>query len=228
VVFHAFGVRRATDAVGPPRRDAAGMLVRPLLLAGLGAMVYGGLVERRLNRLGATDEELRTSYPGHDAIIDPYTSTTMATTIDAPPCAVWPWLVQMGCDRAGFYSYDRLDNGGVPSAERIHPEWQDLHEGGRVACTPSGRFWFDVERLVPERTLVLRGRYGGRRFATDSTWGFHLRPTDDGGTRLVVHGSGSGHPRSVVALVNHVFWAPAHWIMQLRQFAGLRRRAKAR
>ena len=56
----------------------------------------------------------------------------MATTIAAPPERVWPWLVQMGCDRAGFYSFDRLDNGGRPSADRIHTHWQKLREGDRV------------------------------------------------------------------------------------------------
>ena len=134
----------------------------------------------------------------------------------------------MGCDRESFYSWDRLDNGGVPSAERIHPEWQDLERGGRIVSTPGGRFWFDVTVLERERTLVLRARIGRPRFWTDSTWGFHLRPTGDGGTRLVVQGRGAGHPRPLVALVNHLTWEPAHWIMQLRQFAGLRRRAEGR
>ena len=204
------------------------MPARWLLLAGLGVAAYASLVEPRLNRFGATQEELRTPYPGQDLIPDPYTQTTMATTIAAPPAEVWPWLAQMGCDRAGFYSWDRLDNGGVPSAERIHPEWQDLERGGRIVSTPDGRFWFDVAALERERTLVLRARIGRPRFWTDSTWGFHLRPTGDRGTRLVVQGRGAGHPRPLVALVNRLTWEPAHWIMQLRQFAGLRRRAEGR
>ena len=57
----------------------------------------------------------------------------MATTVAAPPQCVWPWLVQMGSDRAGFYSFDRLDNGGRPSSERLHPHWQNLRQGGRIA-----------------------------------------------------------------------------------------------
>lgn len=204
------------------------MPARWLALAGLGVAAYAGVVEPRLNRFGATQEELHTPYPGQDLIPDPYTQTTMATTIAASPAEVWPWLVQMGCDRAGFYSWDRLDNGGAPSAERIHPEWQDLQQGGRIVSTPGGRFWFDVTVLERERTLVLRARIGRPRFWTDSTWGFHLRPTGDGGTRLVVHGRGAGHPRPLVAVVNHLTWEPAHWIMQLKQFAGLRRRAEGR
>jgi hypothetical protein len=202
--------------------------VRPLLVAAVAAGAYAGIVRPRLNRLGATDAEARASYPGDALIVDPYTTTTMATTIAAPPARVWPWLVQMGCDRAGFYSWDRLDNGGHASAERLHPEWQDLEQGGRIVSTPSGRYWFDVAVLEPERTLVLRAEIGNARFSSDSTWGFHLRPTDDGGTRLVVHGRGAGRPRRLIALVNHFSWEPAHWIMQRKQFAGLRRRAEGR
>ena len=78
----------------------------------------------------------------------------MATTIAAPPERVWPWLVQMGCDRAGFYSFDRLDNGGRPSADRIHTEWQNLREGDRIASIPDASRWFDVALLVPERRPV--------------------------------------------------------------------------
>ena len=77
-------------------------------------------------------------------------------TIDAPPALVWPWLVQMGCDRAGWYSWDRLDNGSVPSAERIHPEWQTLAVGDRLVSTPSGGAWFVVAALEWERFLGLR------------------------------------------------------------------------
>ncbi|HEY6689139.1 MAG TPA: hypothetical protein VI094_23345 [Propionibacteriaceae bacterium] len=53
----------------------------------------------------------------------------MAVTIEAPPERVWPWLVQMGYDRAGWYSWDRLDNGGRPSVDRIYPEWQEVKLG---------------------------------------------------------------------------------------------------
>ena len=75
---------------------------------------------------------------------------------------MWPWLVQMGCDRAGFYSWDRLDNGGRPSAENVHPEWQDLEQGGRITSTPDGKLWFDVATLERERALVLRAAKAAR------------------------------------------------------------------
>src|SRR6185436_10437055 len=85
----------------------------------LGIAAYALVVRPRMLRAGATEAELAEQYPGADLIPGGRRGGTMATTIDAPPPAVWPWLVQMGCDRAGWYSWDRLDNAGHPSADSI-------------------------------------------------------------------------------------------------------------
>jgi proline iminopeptidase len=210
---------------------------RALAGAALAVATYDRVLRPRLMTWGSTREERETSYPGDDVMPEGRRSSVMATTIDAPPEDVWPWLIQMGADRAGFYSWDRLDNGGRPSAESIHPEWQDLQEGGRIVSVPGGGAWFDVALLRPERDLVLRAAFTlpkPRNFDpdgplpraySDSTWAFHLRPTVSRGTRLVVTDISRGRPAALVELVNRVFWHPAHWVMQLRQFAQLRRRA---
>ena len=186
--------------------------------AGLGA--YAAVLRPRLNRFGASDAELHSGFPGDDLIPDPYTVTTMATTIDAPPSAVWPWLVQMGCDRAGFYSFDRLDDGGRPSATRIHHG--DLTQGGGSCRYPTGasgstsRSSSRSARSCSARPCVPRGRAAtapgaftcARRRGTDAA----RRPRPRRRTS----------PADLA--INHLFWEPAHWVMQLRQFAGLRRR----
>jgi proline iminopeptidase len=142
----------------------------------------------------------------------------------------------MGCDRAGWYSWDRLDNGGVPSTERIHPEWQDLAVGDRLASTPSGRAWFEVAALEPERFLGLRASInlrGGRPFDTadhgayvDALWRFQLKELPGGRTRLVVSGYASARPRFLQGIADLLFWEPAHWVMQTRQLANLKLRAE--
>jgi proline iminopeptidase len=101
-------------------------------LAGFAAGVYAMAVRPRLLRWGATHEEVETPFPGAELIPGGRRGATMAVTIDAPPARVWPWLVQMGCDRAGWYSWDRLDNAGRPSAEHIIPEWQTLAPSAEV------------------------------------------------------------------------------------------------
>jgi len=62
---------------------------------------------------------------------------------------------------------------------------------------------------------------------SDSAWGFFLRPTADGHARLIVTGKARGKPRALIAVANRLFWDPAHWVMQFKQFAGLRRRAES-
>jgi hypothetical protein len=198
----------------------------PLLALLVGA--YALAVRPRLLRWGATEDEVRRQYPGADLIPGGERGPTMAVTIDAPPSRVWPWLVQMGCDRAGWYSWDRLDNAGAPSAERVHPEWQDLSVGDRLASTPSGSVWFEVAALEPERFLALRAPLDLRgrpfdtagprpRFYSDSLWAFLLEELPGDRSRLVVSGYASARPRRIVPTIgNFIFWEPAHWIMQTR------------
>jgi len=198
---------------------------------GVGALVRA---RKELRNVGATRAERRAILPGDELVSGARSPSTMAVTIDMPPSEVWPWLVQMGCDRAGFYSWDRLDNGGRPSASRIHPEWQTLAVGDRVLCTPDGRFWFDVERLESERVLVLRSSIDlGRRqpfdtseprprFFADGIWEFVLAELPEGKTRLVVRSFGIARPR-LLGAVNLVFWDPAHVVMQTRQLRNLKR-----
>ena len=208
---------------------------KALFSIAIGAYVLA--VRPRLLRWGATDEEVRRPYPGRDLLPGSTRGATMAVTIEAPPSRVWPWLVQMGCNRAGWYSWDSLDNGGVPSAERIHPEWQQISAGDRMPSTPSGSAWFEVAALEPERFLALRAPLDLRgrpfatsgprpRFFTDSLWAFLLDKLPGERTRLIVSGYACANPRLLKALGDFVFWEPAHWVMQTRQFANLKRRAE--
>jgi proline iminopeptidase len=156
----------------------------------------------------------------------------MATTLPAPPERVWPWLVQMGYDRAGWYSWDKLDHGGKPSADQIVPQWQNLAEGQRLNSMGRGRNWMTVAALEPNRTLVLRSIYQLPSFRTPdprsgplpracvvAIWGFHLRPAPGGGTRLVVRKRGRG-PRAYTWPVDLLYDA-VHFMMQTRQFHNL-------
>jgi hypothetical protein len=213
--------------------------LRRLAGAALALVAYLVLVRPRLLRAGATDDEVAEPFPGAGLIPGGTRGGTMAVTIEAPPSAVWPWLAQMGCDRAGWYSWDRLDNAGVPSTERIHPEWQHVEVGDRWSSTPSGATWFEVAAVEPERFLALRAPidlHGGRPFDTsgrrprlynDTLWCFLLEQLPGERTRLIVSGYSAEQPRALIALGNILFWEPAHWIMQRRQFANLKRRAEA-
>jgi hypothetical protein len=107
-------------------------------------------------RWGATKDEVWGPFPGAEIIPGGKRGATMAVTINAPPSYVWPWLVQMGHDRAGWYSWDRLDNAGKPSARHVHPEWQSIYIGQHLQSDPKGNHWFEVAALEPEHFLGLR------------------------------------------------------------------------
>lgn len=206
------------------------------LLGLLGA--YALVVRPRMLRWGATNEEIDHAYPGAELIPEGQRSATMAVTIEAPPARVWPWLVQMGTDRGGWYSWDRLDNWGRSSTDRIHPEWQQISVGDRFAGTPDGSQSWEVAALDPKRFLALRMSLDLRghpfdpqatrrpRSYTDSLWGFLLDELPGDRTRLVVSGYWTLRPRRLQPIISFLFMEPAHWIMQTRQFANLRRRAE--
>jgi hypothetical protein len=160
---------------------------KALGIARVTASVFAGWIRPWLMRWGATDEEVAGRYPGADVVRNGERAATMAVTIDAAPEQVWPWLVQMGWDRGGWYSRDRIDNAGRPSAIEVHPEWQDLIVGDQLrAWSPGGVLapW-EVAAIGPNRFLGLhkltdlRGRSLDRRQPRPSAymeglWGFQL------------------------------------------------------
>ncbi len=205
---------------------------------GLAASAYALVIRPRLLRWGATPDELREPFPGMDIVPGGKRGVTMATSIDAPPSRVWPWLVQMGFDRAGWYSWDRLDRAGRPSAKEIHPEWQAISLGQHLLSDPKGPHWFEVAALEPEHFLGLRAAFhlpSGRQYESteprparflDTLWAFWLKELPGERTRLIVSGYTAASPRLLNALAGFVFWEPAHWLMQTKQFAELKRRVE--
>ncbi|WP_269172701.1 hypothetical protein [Modestobacter sp. VKM Ac-2981] len=158
-------------AVGPWR----GLLV----LFGLaGAAIHLAVVRPRQLTWGATADEVSRPLPGDDLVACPTFLATRAISVAAPPEEIWPWLVQVGVTRAGWYSYDLLDNLGRPSARRVVPELQNLAPGDVVPMSPDGRQGLRVHAMDPPRTMVW-GTPG------DTTWVWQLEPRPDGTTRVL-------------------------------------------
>jgi hypothetical protein len=102
---------------------------------------------------GIEKDEGTKPLPGDEVVTAPVASETRGITIDATPEQIWPWLVQMGFGRAGWYSYDRLDQRGK-SADGINEAWQTLAVGDIMPTHPGGGF--EVTTVDPGRALVLR------------------------------------------------------------------------
>jgi hypothetical protein len=155
-----------------------------------GAAVTGvGYLRTWSLRWGATDEELDALLPGDDLVSRANVIATRAVTVRAAVADVWPWIAQLGQGRAGFYSYDFLENlvgCDIHSADRIVPEWQSIDEGAELRLHPQVRLV--VAEVEPGRALVLRGGVpiGTMPAPYDFTWAFVVSEQPDGSTRLVV------------------------------------------
>jgi hypothetical protein len=201
-------------------------------LAAAAGFLTHAVLPRMLGTWGATDTEKAMPLPGDDLVPDADEVQTMAVTIPARPEDVWPWLVQMGVDRAGLYSYTWVENGllhlGVTNADRIHPEWQDLKVGDIIAFTPDGypggRHGPRVVALEPGRHLVLDSSPGAPPGTVTGTWQFVLRAAGDSATRLLLRTRyGSRRPTSL--RVTDFILRPAYLVMDRAMLLGIRKRA---
>ena len=97
----------------------------------------------------------RSALPGDELIPAPRKTITHSIKINAPSERIWPWLVQLGSGRAGWYSYDRIDNGGTPSVKQIVPELQNIAVGDLIPAVPNTKDAFIVQKVIPGKAIVL-------------------------------------------------------------------------
>jgi hypothetical protein len=128
---------------------------------------------------GSTDAEVSAAMPGDDVVARVSFNATRAVSIAAPPGSIYPWLVQMGVGRAGWYSYDVLDNLARPSATVILPEHQQIEVGDVVPMSPDGKQGMRVLDFRQDKWLLWWDGLG------DSTWAWSIEPGEDGTSRLV-------------------------------------------
>ncbi len=167
----------------------------------VGAALYVYVIRPWHLRWQTTPEEAAEPMPGDDLIANPSIRLTRAITIEAPPAAIWPWLVQMGYRRAGWYSYDLFDNDNV-HMHRIIPEFQDLRVGDIMRTDAEGGF--RVEAIDPGRSIVTMIRGQEMRTTADIALCLLLGPLDPDGQRarltLRLHGR---------------FWGASGWLFGL-------------
>ncbi|HTX58881.1 MAG TPA: hypothetical protein VMH02_04320, partial [Verrucomicrobiae bacterium] len=143
-------------------------------------------VAQRARSVQPTSAERSARLCGDDLIAKPIVSITHAISIHADVEAVWPWLAQMGAGRAGWYSYDLIDNGGRPSVSRVVPDLQHVEVGMLFPALPGAKDAFIVTQAAPPHMLVLAVPSSTRGWM--SSWSFTLERRAAGVTRLIVRG----------------------------------------
>jgi len=190
-------------------------------------------------RWGSTDEEVDLSLPGDDLIPGAKLTATHAITIKASPAQIWPWLVQIGQGRGGFYSYDWIENSmglDIHTAKQILPEYQDLKVGDVIPLSPDG-MGVPVSILKPEKSLVLHGdtRLPGPGITPPmkegdylaTVWGFHLIPQQDGSTRLVERIFIDWNEAPLNTFFYRAFLEPGSFIMEQKMLRGIKECAES-
>lgn len=178
-----------------------------------GLVAYGVAVRPWTRSWGATPDEVDGEMPGDDLVPVAGVTMTRAVTIDAPIDRVWPWLAQIGQDRAGFYSYTWLENLAgchMRNADRIHPEWQERAVGDGVPLHPLN---------APKLARFERNH----SYAFEGGWYFSLRPIDAGRTRLLAR---TRVPRGFPSLAYAIFVEGPHFVMERKMLLGIKDRAE--
>lgn len=195
----------------------------------------------------ATVSEQQRALPGDSLIPEPIAVWTRGVTIASPRTNVWQWVAQLGADRAGWYSYDFIDNGGQPSATKILPQYQEVVVGQIFPALPGTTDAFVVAEVEPGQSLVLT--VPAKDNATIVSWAFLLEPEGESGTRLLVRAKMSlawgdlarnANAGDRILFINRIYgllaWLPrslmiqaggiGHGIMERRMLRGIKRRAE--
>ena len=179
-----------------------------------------------MDRWGATDEEIAASFMGDELVPSPALLYNRAVTVNAAPEEVYPWIVQLGAERGGMYTYDWFETNILQceliNADRIHEEWQGLKVGDKVKMCPKegwGPPPYEVAIMEPDHTIVMGHQENG---VWNDVWQFILIPQADGTTRLLLRGRDlkSGGIWDVIR--------PGVFIMERGMLLGIKERAEGR
>lgn len=216
-------------------------VILPLVVGGVAAGAaaiasYRTVIRPWHLRWGASENEVKRVLPGDELVPTPHYNYTRAITINAPIEQVWQWVVQLGQNRGGLYSYERLENlfgANIHNAERVIPEYQNLGLGDAVVLFPNGPA-YGVAQVDAPRTLVLRtlnqdtGCFteSVERDGIDGTWTFVLEPRIDHTTRLLVRAR-LDYQAGPAANALWGMVEPINFVMERKMLYGIKARAES-
>ena len=206
-------------------------------------MIFRPLLRRWYMHWGATESETARMLPGDELVPHPRLKYTRGITIETTPERIWPWLVQMGQDKAGLYSYEQLENligCDIHNADQIVPQFQHIKVGDQIKLGPKGYPAFKVIGEHPQEALVLAGadiipEPHDQKFPNPlpeeyvlSNWVFYLNPITKHSTRLLVRGWLDYEPNN---WTNWFIWRamtePIAFVMERKMMREIKRRAES-
>jgi hypothetical protein len=182
-------------------------------------------LQAELGKLPLPNNEER-RLPGDDLIPGAKYTINFDNIIEAPVSLVWRYLMQLGCDRAGWYSIDQFDHGGVPSVDRLVAGWESRKVGDLLAATPAKDSFYEVYQVEDEQFMVVGGeteRMGG---PFKMTWAFIVEPVGEDATRLISRARMEASPEWAAWLMGKVFYPPIHGLMSGVQLQNIKRLAE--
>jgi len=210
----------------------AGLVILVFFVAA--GLAYHFVVRNWCLRWGTTPAEVHATLPGDDLFPVYAAEATHAITIQEPPEQVWPWLMQIGQDRSGFYSYTFLENAigaGMPKVEHIVPDWKPRVAGETVWFGNPKRFGGQARMIAaavqPQRSFVMVmpndwQRLQGGQPAVEGFWSFTIEPLGNGQSRLIARLRG-GKPATLASrMVGRLFWEPMHFVMEQKMLRTIR------
>ena len=178
-------------------------------------------LQTELGKLALPDTDAM-PLPGDDVVPGSRYSITHDKLIEAPPAIVWRYLMQLGGDRAGWYSIDWLDNKGVPSTDHLVEEWTDRRPGEAIPVLRDAHDYFYVHDLVQEKFMVLTVESEPPKPHLRVSWAFVLEPVGRDATRLLVRARMQAAPKWSEWLMGHVYYPPVHGLMSAVQLRTLK------
>lgn len=192
------------------------------------ALCYILFIRNYLMHWGSTMQEINKYYPGDSILLQPDYENTLTATINKPPSAIWPWIAQMGLNKAGFYSYTWLENifgCRLHNADQINPEWQKPQPGEYEPVCASAeeknmKGW-TIHNVIPGEALVYKS-------STDSSWmmGFYIDSISDNKSRLITRMRYITPKKFWFYIADKVWMEWAHCIMQRGSLSGIKQRAE--
>ena len=202
----------------------------PVMIQFGGMLLFSWLLRPWYSRWGVPHGEAQRPLAGDEIVPEPTLEVTRAIAIQAPPEKIWAWLVQIGQEKGGLYTYQHLENLAgcrITNAQRIEPQWQDPKPGDNVRLGPKGYPLFRVAAVEPERALLTQACDPVKEQPGPASWVFVIEPLGDSACRLWTRSRNSFERSFANLMIWRVITEPLHYEMERRMLIGVKQRAEA-